>query len=124
MAESGFATTESPRTGDVGLVAHPRVGPACAIRCPLGWAVKSPPTSRSAPGRPRGLAASDAAAIGAALIGELALGAHRELVVGDAVVTVAPWPCKTAPRPCSAPTSGRSALEASVPVIDAITPSS
>jgi len=42
MAESGFATTESPRTGDVGLVAHPRVGPACAIRCPLGWAVKSP----------------------------------------------------------------------------------
>lgn len=42
MAESGFATIESPRTGDVGLVAHPRVGPACAIRCPLGWAVKSP----------------------------------------------------------------------------------
>ncbi len=42
MAGSGFATTESPRPGDVGLVRHPVVGPVFAIRCALGWAVKSP----------------------------------------------------------------------------------
>lgn len=42
MAASGFATTEAPKTGDVGLVAHPVVGPIFAIRCRLGWAMKSP----------------------------------------------------------------------------------
>lgn len=42
MADAGFVTTDAPRPGDVGLVDHPAVGPACAIRCALGWAVKSP----------------------------------------------------------------------------------
>ncbi len=42
MAGSGFAVTDTPRVGDVGLVAHPIVGPVFAIRCALGWAVKSP----------------------------------------------------------------------------------
>lgn len=42
MAESGFVTTAAPRPGDVGLVAHPAIGPLCAIRCALGWAMKSP----------------------------------------------------------------------------------
>lgn len=41
MADAGFATTDAPRPGDVGLVEHPVAGPACAIRCALGWAVKS-----------------------------------------------------------------------------------
>lgn len=42
MAGCGLATTPAPRPGDVGLVRHPRVGPVFAIRCALGWAVKSP----------------------------------------------------------------------------------
>ena len=42
MTDAGFATTAAPRLGDVGLVELPVVGPACAIRCALGWAVKSP----------------------------------------------------------------------------------
>jgi hypothetical protein len=42
MAANGYVTTEAPRVGDVGLVAHPAVGPVFAIRCALGWAVKSP----------------------------------------------------------------------------------
>ncbi|WP_245450679.1 DUF6950 family protein [Methylobacterium brachiatum] len=42
MAGCGFVTTEAPRIGDVGLVRHPVVGPVFAIRCALGWAVKSP----------------------------------------------------------------------------------
>jgi len=42
MAGSGFATTAEPRVGDVGLIAHPVVGPIFAIRCALGWAMKSP----------------------------------------------------------------------------------
>lgn len=42
MAGCGFATTQDPRPGDVGLVKHPTVGPVFAIRCALGWAVKSP----------------------------------------------------------------------------------
>ena len=42
MAEAGFAATDAPRPGDVGLIEHPVAGPACAIRCALGWAVKSP----------------------------------------------------------------------------------
>lgn len=42
MAGCGFATIEAPRPGDVGLVDHPTVGPVFAIRCALGWAVKSP----------------------------------------------------------------------------------
>jgi len=40
MDAAGFAPTDAPRPGDVGIVAHPEVGPACAIRCALGWAVK------------------------------------------------------------------------------------
>lgn len=42
MAGCGFETTGAPRPGDVGLVQHPAVGPVFAIRCALGWAVKSP----------------------------------------------------------------------------------
>lgn len=42
MAESGFAVTVAPEPGDVGLVRHPGVGPAFAIRCALGWALKAP----------------------------------------------------------------------------------
>lgn len=42
MAGCGFSTTEAPGPGDVGLVNHPVVGPVFAIRCSLGWAVKSP----------------------------------------------------------------------------------
>ena len=42
MAGCGFVTTDAPVTGDVGLVEHPVVGPMFAIRCALGWAVKSP----------------------------------------------------------------------------------
>jgi hypothetical protein len=42
MAGCGFTTTEAPQPGDVGLVTHPVVGPVFAIRCALGWAVKSP----------------------------------------------------------------------------------
>lgn len=42
MAGCGFETTCHPRSGDVGLVEHPLVGPVFAIRCALGWAVKSP----------------------------------------------------------------------------------
>ena len=42
MAGCGFAATNAPRPGDVGLVEHPTVGPVFAIRCALGWAVKSP----------------------------------------------------------------------------------
>jgi hypothetical protein len=42
MAENGFETTDAPKVGDVGLVDHPSVGPVFAIRCALGWAVKSP----------------------------------------------------------------------------------
>jgi hypothetical protein len=42
MAACGFATTDVPRAGDVGLVMHPVVGPVFAIRCALGWAVKGP----------------------------------------------------------------------------------
>lgn len=42
MAAHGFVSTDAPRVGDVGLVAHPHVGPVFAIRCALGWAVKSP----------------------------------------------------------------------------------
>ncbi|MDH2311425.1 hypothetical protein QDS91_17665 [Methylobacterium brachiatum] len=42
MAGAGFATTKAPRPGDIGLVTHPVVGPVFAIRCALGWAVKSP----------------------------------------------------------------------------------
>ncbi|KTS01969.1 hypothetical protein SB2_28020 [Methylobacterium radiotolerans] len=42
MAGCGFAATCAPQPGDVGLVEHPTVGPVFAIRCALGWAVKSP----------------------------------------------------------------------------------
>lgn len=42
MAGCGFVTTDAPRPGDVGLVEHPVVGPVFAIRCTLGWTVKSP----------------------------------------------------------------------------------
>lgn len=42
MAGCGFETTAEPGPGDVGLVEHPIVGPVFAIRCALGWAVKSP----------------------------------------------------------------------------------
>lgn len=42
MANAGFATTSAPGVGDIGLVEHPVVGPVFAIRCALGWAVKSP----------------------------------------------------------------------------------
>jgi len=42
MAGCGFATTNAPRPGDVGLVKHPVVGPVFAVRCRIGWAVKSP----------------------------------------------------------------------------------
>ncbi len=42
MAGCGFVTTDAPAPGDVGLVTHPIVGPVFAIRCALGWAVKSP----------------------------------------------------------------------------------
>lgn len=42
MAEAGFALTDVPAPGDVGIVRHPAAGPAFAIRCALGWAVKAP----------------------------------------------------------------------------------
>lgn len=42
MAGCGFSVIAAPRVGDVGLVTHPVVGPVFAIRCALGWAVKSP----------------------------------------------------------------------------------
>lgn len=42
MAGAGFVTTDAPLVGDVGLVAHPASGPIFAIRCALGWAMKSP----------------------------------------------------------------------------------
>ncbi len=42
MAGCGFIATDRPDLGDVGLVKHPVVGPVFAIRCAIGWAVKSP----------------------------------------------------------------------------------
>jgi len=42
MDEAGFAITDAPRPGDVGLIEHPIAGLVCAIRCAPGWAVKSP----------------------------------------------------------------------------------
>ncbi|WP_238192514.1 DUF6950 family protein [Methylobacterium frigidaeris] len=41
MAAAGFATTCEPVPGDVGIIAHPCIGPTCAVLTEYGWAIKS-----------------------------------------------------------------------------------
>lgn len=42
MAAAGFATTREPVPGDVGIIAHPQIGPTCAILSEIGWLTKTP----------------------------------------------------------------------------------
>jgi hypothetical protein len=41
MAAAGFATTCAPVPGDVGIIAHPHIGPTCAILSEIGWLTKT-----------------------------------------------------------------------------------